>query len=270
MNTDGINGLTVAGPELLNGRELIRRFDTKFGLPRSALDAFFSGLRGVYAVLPAGDKRFATYDTQYFDTDDWRCLRDHLRGRRPRHKVRVRHYPDRHISFIEQKTKTNKGQTHKRRLPIDPGRFQAFDPCLLDSDLRAWLQSSFPVSPDKLTPKLRVFFRRGTLLSLEGPERMTVDTSIRFAWGTANAQAGTANAQAASAIDRLALIEIKQPRPTHSTPAIALLRQLGAKQLSFSKYCFGINQTRPSALEGIRFGQMQRAWRPLHRLSQNQ
>ena len=52
----------------------------------------FSRTSGSYAPedgAPAGQYT-ASYLTVYFDTAEGRCLTDHLRGRRPRHKIRVR------------------------------------------------------------------------------------------------------------------------------------------------------------------------------------
>src|SRR5262245_34239806 len=89
--------------ELLADRELLRRIDSKYVLPASGLPELAAGLGDGYAVLRVPTGSVAAYRSLYFDTPDLRSFHDHRRGRRIRHKIRVRHYPDREVSFLEIK-----------------------------------------------------------------------------------------------------------------------------------------------------------------------
>jgi hypothetical protein len=110
-----LHSFIPVAPEVLEDRSLLRRKDTKFAVRPDQVPALLRALKPDYGVLKAGVASFAAYETLYFDTSSLRCYHDHRRERRARHKVRIRHYPDRELSYLEVKTKTNGSLTLKHR-----------------------------------------------------------------------------------------------------------------------------------------------------------
>ena len=133
---------------------LLSRFDSKFLLHESQLDTLVTALIGRYSLLPSAGVPLATYRTIYFDTPDRRLFHDHFRGRRPRFKVRIRHYVERQVSFLEVKKKTSRDQTRKHRRPIEYGQES-----LTDED-RRFIGECCEIDPQTLSPSLWSEFKR--------------------------------------------------------------------------------------------------------------
>jgi hypothetical protein len=216
------------GPELLRRRSLLRRTDTKFLLRRRDLDDVLAGLTANYGVLLAGGNRVARYETLYFDTGDRRCYDDHHRGRRARHKVRIRHYPDRRLNFLEVKTKTNRNLTDKARR-----RRRYGDSALTNEDL-AFVGAHSSLSPAALEPRLWTNFERITLVGFATNERVTIDSGLEIIAGDGRC-----------AIGELMIVEVKQAPFCRRTPVMTALRRVGARPTPASKYCLGVAMTEP-------------------------
>ncbi len=218
----GLSVVTAPGER----HQLLSRTDAKFVLPRAHLPALLQSLQGLHAVLPAAGELLAGYATVYFDTEDQAMLRDHLRGKRPRHKVRVRHYLDRQLSYLEIKTKRSNGQTDKAR------QSRVFG----DNELGAvdvqWIHAALG-GLQPLTSQAWTACQRITLLGLEYPERMTIDVNISL---------GTA--VGARSLQRSVIIELKRV-DRMATSTVQLLRELGAKPVSFSKYVAAMLTAQP-------------------------
>jgi hypothetical protein len=235
-----------ATPALLVERELLRRIDHKYVLDRAQLPALLGALAADYAVLPVGAGGVAVYQNLYFDTAGLRCFHDHRRGRRIRHKVRIRHYPDRALSFLEVKTKRGEAITDKRRRAIDFGREQ------LGPDDVAFVRAHAGELADELLPAARIDYRRVALFHPRFEERLTIDFQLEAAQRGARVELGA-----------LAIIEIKRaPGGSPRTPAMRALAELGIRERSLSKYCAAMalidptvrhNRLRPAlrALQGL-------------------
>lgn len=220
--------LEDASLSLLEGRLLQTRVDRKFVMPLSQLPIFLGRLSTTHRVLRAAGAPAATYETCYFDTADRRMYDDHRRGRRPRYKVRVRHQLERQLTFVEIKKRGHDGRTRKARLP------RPFGDMTLDEEARAFLAAQTPFDPDALAPSLWVNFRRATVLATEYEERLTIDWTFAF---TMDAQELRWN--------RIAIVEIKQPRYHHDSPAVRALREFGLREDGLSKYCVGSAKLAP-------------------------
>jgi hypothetical protein len=234
----------LATPALLVERKLLRRADSKFVLHAERLPELLAWLRRDYAVLRAGARRFAAYHTLYFDTPDLRCFHDHRRGRRPRHKVRIRHYPDRRLSFFELKTKQSELLTDKHRIAI---------PYLQDTlpaPAHELLVARFPSLAGRLEPQLWTNFRRLTLIGLHTNERVTIDTGLQV--GEPGALADIAH---------VAIVEVKQSPFCTRTPVMAALRGARLHPASASKYCTALAFTR----RDLRFNRLLPALRVIER-----
>ncbi len=216
--------LPIATSALLSRRELQHRTDSKFLLDRSMLDTLITELGDHYAALRAGEHAIATYNNLYFDTPDLRCFHDHRRGRRLRRKVRIRHYPDRQLSFLEVKTKRG-DVTDKRRRAIEYRR-ETLD----DVDLQFLAEHAAGL---ELTPSLRIDYRRITLVHLREEERLTIDLGLV-----------AARSDAQVAFESAVVVELK--RPPHSrvaTPAFDALSKL--RERALSKYCWAMCRLQP-------------------------
>ncbi len=231
-------------PDLLSSRALQQRIDTKFLGRDSALHHVLPLLAPWYALLGSP----ATYLTHYFDTPALTLFHDHRRGRRPRQKVRIRHYPDRRVSFLEVKTKYGPARTHKQRREIPFGLSR------LREDDDAFLQTCTPLASDDLQPTVTTSYRRITLIGKHTQERVTLDHDLVVS-------AGTLSRSFAEAW----IIEVKQARLSLSTPIVKALRDAGVRQARASKYCTGVmvlfpaarsNRLHPHlrALEGVHHG----------------
>lgn len=215
-------GFPGASKELLASRELLSRVDTKFALPAVELDEVLAGFGEHYGILRVASGSLATYRSLYFDTPDLQCFHDHRRGRRVRHKVRIRHYPDRELTFLEVKTKRNETVTDKHRLPMPYGADQ-LGPRELE-----FLRTRVNGMADRLAPEVWIGFRRITLIGLHTHERVTVDVDLDV-----------------DGLDGLAIVEVKQSPFCVRTPVMRALIDAGHREGSMSKYVAALALTRP-------------------------
>ena len=168
-----LRGFAPASPTLVERREMQRRAESKFVMPVADAVALLPALQHDYAVLPAGDALLASYRTLYFDTAELAFFHAHRRGRRIRHKVRIRHYPDREVSFLEVKTRMGENLTAKARRP------RAYGDSALDPDDVAFVRAQ-GAPGEALFPQVWTDFRRVTLLGTKLEERVTVDFDLRL------------------------------------------------------------------------------------------
>jgi len=213
-------GFSDVPEQVLEERALQRRVDTKFILNRATLEQVLSSLAGDYGLLKAAGEPVATYRTLYFDTEDLLCLREHHCGRRPRYKVRVRHYTDRRVSFLEVKRKTSADTTVKERRSI------SYDGENLAGEEHAFINDHNPIDARQLVPGLRTDFGRITLVGLHTMERVTFDVRLGFAGDGRCAE-----------LPGAIVAEVKQDRIRPRSPVMLALRGAGVRPASMSKYC---------------------------------
>jgi hypothetical protein len=228
LEARALDGFEAVTPELLANRHLLQRTDTKYLLPRRLLPELLSHLSRDYRVLHAGQQRSALYLTQYLDTPDFELFHDHRRGKRLRFKVRVRHYPDRTLSYLEVKGKYASGSTRKWRRSLD----YLCDE-LSPDDLR-FVSEQAPINGSSLLPSLENQFRRITLVGIELPERITLDMDLQFT-----------NDGSRHAIAGALVVEVKQARFFRRSPILQALARCRALSGSMSKYCIGTMLLRP-------------------------
>lgn len=236
---DGLCEFAHAPAALVAEREMLRRTDSKFVMPGAAAAALLPALAHDYALLPAGTTLIASYRSLYFDTADLQLFHAHRRGRRVRQKVRIRHYPDRRVSFLEVKIRMNDKGTCKMR------RQRAYGDNALSRDDVAFVRAHSSVRGD-LSPQAWIDYRRITLLSLRSAERVTIDVDLQVMRG------GRAHR-----LHDVAVVEVKQPRLDRGTAAMVALRTAGWRKGWMSKYCVGVAFTSPEVrvnrlLEGLR------------------
>jgi len=215
-----LNDLDRFPAEQMESYALLRRVDTKFLYPAEELGALIQSLASHYGLLLAGKQTIASYQTLYFDTPDRDFFHQHRRGQRDRFKIRIRHYLDRELSYLEVKRKTNHNVTIKVRRKRD------FLANSINGDEQSFLQDRTPCDPSCIVPQVWTNFHRITLVGLSIRERLTVDLGLAFeAFHKIHGMQG------------LAVIEIKQPRFWARSPAMLALRARGIRPSGMSKYC---------------------------------
>ena len=189
-------------------------------MPLWRLPIFLERLIPTHGILRAAGAPAATYETCYFDTAERQMYDDHRRGRRPRYKVRVRHQVERQLTFLEIKKRGHDGRTRKARLP------RRFRDMAFDEEACAFLAAQTPFRPDTLLPLLWITFKRATLLAIETEERLTIDWAFAFSMEGHELH-----------WNHVAIVELKQPRYHHDSPAVRALREFGLREDGVSKYC---------------------------------
>jgi hypothetical protein len=215
---DLLAGFDEAPPELVAARSLQQRVDRKFLLPSALLQPLLVGLQREYFVLRAGRKVWARYESLYFDTPERQFYNDHRRGRRPRHKVRIRHHLDRRLTFLEVKCK--KSRTTKSRLELP------FLQASLGAAECRFIEAHASIDASRLVPCVSIAFLRVTLVSAEVHERLTLDCDLQFS-----------DEQRRERLPSVVIAEIKQPRHSNGKGAVGILRALHAREQALSKYC---------------------------------
>lgn len=219
-----VAGLSVA--QLCEEHALQRRRDWKFVVPRALLPELLGALEDTHQVLLAGTSRWARYETEYLDTPERQCFRDHCRGRPHRQKVRFRDYLDRELTMLEVKTRTGRGGTNKLRLE------RPFADHRLDEQALAFLGEHLRLDPTQLARVQQSSFRRLTLLAKGRPERVTLDLDLRI--------------DGSDALAGVMVLEVKSGLPAPRTLSLATVRQLGIRPGSMSKYVVGTALTQPA------------------------
>jgi len=228
---DELEALQPVSLEALDARaELLQRVDTKYLVARAELAALLRDLSGDHDVLEIDGRRRFAYRSVYFDTPDLRAFHDHVRGERPRFKLRTRSYLDSGLCVFEVKLKTADDETDKRQVPHPPDAPERLtrEACSL---VRDTLTEAGVAVPEDLHPLLATEFDRVTLAAREGGARVTVDTGLRLR----RLRDGEACVLDAS----LALVETKSE--DGDGRADELLKRDGFAPISMSKYRTGVD-----------------------------
>lgn len=233
--TAALADFAPASAALLQQRALLQRSDTKFLLPTALLPQLVRGMAEHYAVIGApgaGALPGAPYRSLYFDTAERRCFHDHRRGRRLRHKLRIRTYDDRRLTFLEIKSRRSSALTDKARLelPYDQGH--------LDERCAALIRARCQLEAAELSPQLWIAYHRLTLIGLCREERCTLDFSLSVS--------DVGHARSSPAFEGLAFLEVKQPEPDFSSPIMRALRALRQRPRSISKYLVAVCELHPA------------------------
>jgi len=239
--------LPACTAELLAERALLKRVDTKFALRVEQLPDLLAWLEGRYAVVQVDGAPLDRYETSYFDTPTFTFLKQHLRGRRPRCKVRIRHYRGRRRSYLELKQKTPADTTQKWRLELEFGRN------IIDDEGARFLEAHGPIDADTLVRAADTNFDRIMLVGLQTMERVTLDLDLDLRAGDRKRELGP-----------IVIAEVKQDRQRWRTPVMLALRAHQIRPLSISKYCTAA----ALLVDGARVHRYRPRVRELHRISQ--
>ena len=217
------------GLDDLNARAaMLERLDQKYIVPLARLMPVLHGLRDAFDALEIDGARAFSYRTHYFDDAQARAYHDHHQGRRKRCKVRIRHYEDADMTWLEVKLKDNRDVTVKRRLRLPAGQ-RALDDTCRDFVEAMWRdQYGTPFGLD-LHEVLAMRYRRATLVARAGGERMTLDSGLTFWSGLCEA----------APENGLVIVETKSARGNGL--ADAAFRAAHVHPMArVSKYCVGL------------------------------
>lgn len=240
---DLLGRFPLASPELLARRELRRRTDTKFVLSPAAAGCLLRELARDYAVLASGTKLIASYQTLYFDTPGLEFFHAHRRGRRVRHKARIRQYVDRNLAILEIKTRRNEFKT------VKISRERPYGNVELTADDQSFVDASTGIGQNVI-PQTWTHFQRVTLLSLDAGERVTLDLNLSVGMDGSS-----------RSLEGIVIVEVKQWPYRRTTSAMSALRTIGLRPGWASKYCTAIALTRP----GVRLNRLLPGLRALER-----
>lgn len=99
--------------------KLMNRMDSKYVAPIHKVIEILNLAKNDYFVYKNNSESILTYRNLYYDTIDYKMYIEHHNQRLPRQKVRIRHYVNSQDSFLEVKSKNNKGRTIKNRILIN-------------------------------------------------------------------------------------------------------------------------------------------------------
>lgn len=237
---DSYAGLDPISLAELSQVALLDRVEVKFVLPLPWMGLLWQQLHPLYRALTIDNQQINHYRTLYFDTPDLAMYQRHHQGARNRYKVRARQYIESRYNFLEVKHKTNKQRTAKSRIATDT---------LVTSMNRSsvnFLRDKCPYNGLELNPCLWNTYTRVTLVSKTHMERVTIDSQLAFAWQGRKVT-----------LPNIVIAEVKRSGTSGESDFITLMRQLGVRKTSFSKYCMGISLLNPQVKQN-RFLALQR------------
>jgi len=216
------------GLEDLPRENLMERIDRKYVVSISEVGSFLKGLEGDYRIVKAAGSVVAPYRSVYLDTENFKYYNKHRRGFSNRVKVRYRTYPKTDTTFLEFKSKNNKGRTSKTRIPLNDLEYP------FSEDSRSFLENLIPSDDvSELQKSVEVEYDRLGFIAKHGEERFSVDFDLRAKLNHKEVYFGD-----------LAIIEVKQDKYTLS-PVIKQLREKGIREASMSKYCMALSLLKP-------------------------
>lgn len=222
----------------MNNSVLMDRVDSKFVVAAELLPLILQESRRDYSLLDVDGVKHSDYLNVYFDTDDFNYYHSHHNGKLNRIKVRHRHYVDSGTAFLEIKFKSNKQRTQKTRKQVST------DPGVAIAEHGDFLAQHGISQPEKLRPSQVVGYKRLCLVSEKLEERITLDTRASFIDPDTGSKI---------VLDDVVIIELKQRRINRQSPFYRLLRSLGVRPQSFSKYCAGVSLTTDNRVKTNRF-----------------
>lgn len=212
----------------VESKNLLNRQDIKFIFHLSLFPDILKELQHNYNTLDINNNRIFSYKNTYFDTPDLKLYHLHHNGKLNRYKVRRRHYIESGITFFELKYKTNKDQTIKKRFELTDDKQE------LKPELKNHIKNNYNINLDEFYPKLKVDYKRITLIHKEKDEKITLDFDISFV-----------NGEKSSNLNKIVIAEIKQNKIYFGTDFSQIMNKFQIKPMTLSKYCTGIVLTNP-------------------------
>lgn len=210
--------------------KLMNRIDKKYIVNVEQLPLILEMAKNDYYVQETDDLRRFLYKSCYYDTVDDQMYTMHCNGKLTRQKIRVREYVSSNLTFLEIKSKSNKGRTSKVRIKVpDTNVLQQEEAC-------NYIDEKARYNHGEIRPRLKNQFYRITLVNKGKTERLTIDVNIEFE----NCLTGDRNGN-----KKLCIIELKRDGNVPS-PFLDYFMRLRIKAKGISKYCYGMMLTDPT------------------------
>lgn len=219
-----LKGFEPIGLGGISAVRYMNRIDTKYLFSAGKLPELLRMVKPHYMALEMENLREFPYKTVYFDTPELIFYNQHVTGKLNRTKVRIRTYESNGLTFLEVKSKSNKGRTSKSRLEKEPNDMNHV------SQSVEFLKELISPAAGSLKAVISTSFTRITLVCLERSERITIDYNLR--WNNLRGDSLT--------MPFLAIAEIKSEKSTSLSPFFARLKELGIRRSGFSKYAVGM------------------------------
>lgn len=236
---------TITLPEMERVK-LMDRIESKFVLSSKQLPNVFDKIKDDYKIVSFNGNLEPSYKTVYYDNDSLFFYHEHHRKRKDRYKVRFRNYVESNMTFLEVKHKKN-GRVDKNRIRVDNEDFELNDEELL------FLKNA-NIQASDLNVKLTNFYNRITLVSNHSVERVTFDLNIKFQYQKVGAT-----------LDRIVILELKQPELSRETSIYKALKDLQIKRYNVSKYCIGIIKTH--GIENVKYNRFKKKLNRLNKIN---
>ena len=200
--------------------KLMNRIDTKFAFDKNTLIQILPILKANYFSLDIQGNRAMSYESLYFDDENYTLFHDHHNRRTNRYKFRIRNYVESKLFFFEIKHKI-KGRTDKHRVATENFHTQ-----LTDLELKLIAENTH--KEFHLKPILSNSFKRITLVNKYENERLTLDFDLIFN-----------NELKKVELSSLVIAELKQPKLNRKSAFYQLMKSLHLRPYRLSKYCLG-------------------------------
>ena len=202
--------------------KLLNRIDSKYIIHISQFVNLLNEIKPHYKVLKIEDKLIHTYESLYFDTDDFTLYNYHHNGKADRFKTRYRKYVDSGLCYFEVKYKDKANRTDKKRVKKSHILLEldAIDKSIIEHN---------QVDIHALKPQVWIYFKRITLANNNMKERLTLDIDISFK-----------RKEQTQAFPHLVIIEIKQEKSSSTSEILDSLKKRHLEQIGFSKYSTAI------------------------------
>lgn len=214
--------------------KMLVRTDRKYIVNLEQFKALSEEITDLYYVLEINGVTQFSYSSCYYD-DHFSCYFEHHQARRQRFKVRTREYVDSGLKFFEIKLKGRRGITCKYRVNCDEVVMPKIRGEHLDFLTGLYVDQYRKPMCFELSPALIVNYKRCTLVSKQGGERVTVDYGLSF-------NSLRTNSRQVQLDDDFIIVETKSKDGKGFTD-LALRRMGIRKARKCSKYCVGVSLT---------------------------
>ena len=204
--------------------KLLNRVDTKYVFDYNTLLKALKEIKEFYFVLEIDNKRTNSYQTLYYDTENFDSYIKHQNGKLNRTKIRFRKYIESDLNFLEIKFKNNKSRTLKSRIKTDD-----IETVLSEKSTNFINDNSF-LDAKSLQASLWNSFTRITLTHKTINERLTIDLDLAFKHHSTNEETG---------IPHIVIAELKQGKADVSSDFVRIIRKNHVRPMGMSKYCIG-------------------------------
>lgn len=220
INTENFQRISLQDAEKA---QLMQRVDSKYIIRFEVCKAILEKVNYSYFIVDNNGYVIPEYISDYYDTPDFNMYLDHQNKRPKRYKIRVRNYRATGDSFLEIKIKVPSGKTIKKRI-------EAHSTELNQASVAEFIASKSPYIVSNLIKTLETRFDRLTLVAKDYNERITFDFNLALK---------LPQTEEKELFEEICIVEVKRSRQKSNSEISLLLKGMGIRPNSFSKYSIG-------------------------------